>query len=182
MASGGGGNLRSILECSILSQGYVVNAVISDRDCGAIRVASDFGIQGILLSSNDSRAYLESIPGNTDLLVLAGFMPIVPSDVCLAFENRFINTHPSLLPQYGGIGMYGVKVQEAVLAAGESFTGCTVHRVEPKVDGGEILAQSSIPIPLGVDAWALGGLVFELETKLLPEVILKFVDGEFQIC
>jgi phosphoribosylglycinamide formyltransferase-1 len=182
MASGGGGNLKSILESSYQGKIFMVNAVVVDRECGAINVASNFGVKCISLSGTDASAYLEAIPEDTDLLVLAGFMPIVPKDVCLAFENRFINTHPSLLPKHGGIGMYGVRVQEAVLSAGESVAGCTVHRVESEVDSGEILAQISIPIPSGVDAWALGGLVFELETKLLPEVVVKFARGEFQTC
>lgn len=182
MASGGGGNLRSILEVSLETHAYVVNCVIVDRDCGATSVASDFGVPSYCLKDLSSTSYLNLVPISTDLLVLAGFMPIVPGEVCKAFENRFINTHPSLLPKYGGIGMHGVKVQEAVLNGGESTAGCTVHRVDSNVDTGEILEQVSIEIPKGIDAWTLGGMVFELETKLLPKVILDFANGKYKKC
>jgi phosphoribosylglycinamide formyltransferase-1 len=177
MASGGGGNFRAILEHGAVTQDYAVICLVTNHDCGAVSVAKEFGIPARLLSSNEPKNYLELIPEDTDLLVLAGFMPVVPSEVCDRYRGRFINTHPSLLPKFGGKGMYGVNVQNAVLAAGESEAGCTVHRVDSTVDGGEILAQDRFLIPIDIDAWSLGGLVFELEKNLLPKIISKFATG-----
>lgn len=179
LASGGGGNLKSIITRSIENLEYQVTTVVVDRSCGAIGIAELFNIPCVTLINNQVETYLRVIPEDTDLVVLAGFMPIVPLEICHIFEGKFINTHPSLLPKFGGIGMYGVKVQEAVLAAGETNTGCTVHRVVAEVDSGEILAQKSIEIPEGIDAWTLGGSVFMLENELLPEVISRFAKGEF---
>jgi phosphoribosylglycinamide formyltransferase-1 len=78
------------------------------------------------------------------------------------------------------MGMIGEKVQQAVLNAGEKEAGCTVHRVTPEVDGGEILAQSKLQVPENINAWDLGGLIFELEKSLLPEVISNFAAGKIR--
>jgi phosphoribosylglycinamide formyltransferase 1 len=177
LASGGGGNLRAILEHSKFSGDYQVTYLVTNQTCGAISVAKEFGVPTRLLLDNSPKSYLDLLPKETDLLVLAGFMPIVPEKVCNAFIGRIINTHPSLLPKYGGKGMYGVKVQSAVLSAGETETGCTIHEVDSTVDGGKIIAQDRISIPEGIDAWSLGGLVFNLERNLLPKVISKFALG-----
>ncbi len=87
-----------------------------------------------------------------------------------------INTHPSLLPKYGGKGMYGVRVQEAVLANSETRAGCTVHFVTEVIDGGAIILQSSIEVRPHESAWDLGGRVFLEENKLLPQAIKKLMD------
>lgn len=78
---------------------------------------------------------------DTSLIVLAGFLPIIPKWICEKWERRIINIHPSLLPEYGGKGMYGVKVQEAVLRNHEKYAGCTVHYVDEGIDTGEIIIQ-----------------------------------------
>jgi len=177
MASAGGGNFRAILEHAAITEDFAVICLVTNHDCGAVSVANEFGVPVKLLLNNEPSAYLDLIPKDTDLLVLAGFMPVVPGEVCDTYRGRFINTHPSLLPKFGGKGMYGVNVQNSVLAAGENEAGCTVHRVDSNIDGGEILAQDRLLIPKGIDAWSLGGLVFELEKNLLPKVISKFAKG-----
>ncbi len=118
-----------------------------------------------------------AIPMNTNLVVLAGFMPILPRWFCDKWQWKIINTHPSLLPRHGGIGMYGVHVQEAVLADGDLFAGCTVHFVSSEIDGGVIIAQSMIPVYPSESPWDLGGRVFAEEVKLLPSVIEKIMRG-----
>ena len=177
MASGGGGNFRAILEHAALTKDFTVICLLTNHDCGAVLVAGEFNVPTILLPNNEPKTYLDLIPQDTNLLVLAGFMPVVPSQVCDSYKGRFINTHPSLLPKFGGKGMYGVNVQKAVLAAGDNEAGCTVHRVDSTVDGGEILAQDRFLIPSEIDAWSLGGLVFEMEKNLLPKIISKFAAG-----
>ena len=82
-----------------------------------------------------------------------------------------INTHPSLLPKYGGKGMFGVRVQEAVLQAKETTAGCTVHYVSEEIDGGAIVAQKAIPVIAGETPWELGGRVFKEENVLLVQAV-----------
>jgi phosphoribosylglycinamide formyltransferase-1 len=116
-----------------------------------------------------------------DLIVLAGFMPIVSTKVIESISGRIVNTHPSLLPKHGGRGMYGVKVQESVLRSLDERTGCTVHQVNSEIDGGLVLAQSELIIPMGVTPWSLGGLVHELERELLPLTIHRLAIGEITL-
>lgn len=108
---------------------------------------------------------LTAIPADADLIVLAGFMP-VSAWICEKWPRKIINTHPSLLPKYGGKGMVGVRVQEAVMRAGEREAGCTVHYVSPEIDAGEIILQKSIEVDYETP-WQLGGRVFIEENKLL---------------
>ena len=104
-------------------------------------------------------------------IVLAGFLPIIPKWICEKWERKIINIHPSLLPKYGGKGMYGVKVQEAILRNHEKYAGCTVHYVDSEIDTGEIIAQKKILVMENESAWELGGRVFNEEIILLPLAI-----------
>ena len=112
-----------------------------------------------------------ALPPSADLIVLAGFMPIVPGDICERWQGKIINIHPSLLPKYGGKGMYGVKVQEAVMRAKEEMAGCTVHFVNAGIDEGEIILQKSIEVDYNETPWQLGGRVFKEENRLLVEAV-----------
>ncbi len=112
-----------------------------------------------------------ALPPDVDLIVLAGFMPIVPGDICERWQGKIINIHPSLLPKYGGKGMYGVKVQEAVMRAKEEMAGCTVHFVNAGIDEGEIILQKSIEVDYNETPWQLGGRVFQEENRLLVEAV-----------
>jgi len=178
LASGGGGNLRAILESENHLRLFKVVKVLSEKECNALRVASDYGIIVEIFDATNKNAYFEALPQSMNLIVLAGFMPIVPEEICSRYSGKIINTHPSLLPKYGGRGMYGVRVQEAVLAGLETSAGCTVHFVSPGIDEGLIIEQLKIPIPPKINAWDLGGLVHDLETVLLPRVITRFALGE----
>lgn len=113
-----------------------------------------------------------------DLVVLAGYMKKVGSLILSRFEGRVINIHPSLLPKYGGRGMYGLRVHESVLAAGESQTGATVHLVDEDYDRGLILAQEKVSIKPGDTAATLAARVLEVEHKLLVETLSKIIRGE----
>lgn len=179
-ASGGGGNLRAVLEGSCEGD-YLVKGVITDRACGAEEVARGFGLEPIRVSADVGEElwlnFILAIPPHTDLLVLAGFMPILKGEVLSLYSGKIINTHPSLLPKFGGYGMYGVRVHEAVLASGDKETGCTVHFVTADVDSGPILAQKKVAVDPNEAAWDLGARVFALEGPLLVEVITSLARG-----
>ena len=173
-ASGGGGNLQALIDAE-QELGIEIAYVICDRQCGAVERALNHGINVITLRSGrggelDYRP-LNALKAHVDLVVLAGFMPIVPEATCDQWCGRMINTHPSLLPKYGGRGMYGVKVQEQVKKNGDSKAGCSVHYVTPEIDAGAIIVQREIDVNSGWSAWQLGGQVFIEEGKALVEAI-----------
>lgn len=139
-ASGGGGNFRSLAKHQF-DCGYRISLLVVDRECFAIDVAKEYGIPyTVLYRKFLNKSFFEEfekvIPVDTSLIVLAGFLPIIPKWICEKWERRIINIHPSLLPEYGGKGMYGVKVQEAVLRNHEKYAGCTVHYVDEGIDRG----------------------------------------------
>jgi phosphoribosylglycinamide formyltransferase-1 len=172
-SSGGGGNLRAVVEGANFGS-YQVNQVVVNRDCRAIQVAEEVGIPWVLVDNKSKRfadMFLEAIPSGTHLIVLAGFLPILPPKVIRKWEGKIINTHPSLLPDFGGIGMYGVKVHQAVLSSGAEETGCTVHFVNEIVDGGRVIAQTRTRVLPLETPWQLGSRVFELEGPLLVQAI-----------
>lgn len=174
-ASGGGGNLQSLIDNQV-NIGVTLNLVIADRECGAVVRAFNSKIPCKIILRKESgdnffREIDASIPRNTDLVVLAGFFPILDVPFCKKWEGRIINTHPSLLPKYGGKGMYGVRVQEAVMKAKEKYAGCTVHYVTPEIDGGGIILQKTIEIDYAQTPWELGGRIHKEENKLLLDAI-----------
>lgn len=174
-ASGGGGNFQALID-SRLDIDIEISLLIVDRECGAIERAVNNGISYIILDSRKGKNLFfadfdKAIPGNTDLIVLAGFMPIIPEFICDKWQGKIINTHPSLLPKFGGKGMYGVKVQEAVMKANEKKAGCTVHYVNQEADAGAIILQKSIDVDYNETPWQLGGRIFREENKLLIEAI-----------
>lgn len=174
-ASGGGGNFEALYKVKH-EAGYEIASLITDRECGAVAVAEELGVECSVIQKTSSeedfwRRFSLAVPEGVNLIVLAGFMPILPQQICRQWAGKIINTHPSLLPKYGGKGMYGVKVQEAVIANGEPYAGCTVHFVTEKIDAGEIILQKRIKVIQGESAWDLGGRVFREEVKLLPEAI-----------
>lgn len=173
-ASGGGGNFKSLIDHQGLI-GFSILKLIVDRTCGAISVAEKSGVKVEIIkykgNSNFSEDFINAIPVETDLIVLAGFLPILPEIVCERFKYKIINTHPSLLPKYGGKGMCGVKIQEAVMANHEKKAGCTVHYVTSDVDAGDIILQKEVDVDYSETPWQLGGRIFNEEIKLLPEAI-----------
>jgi len=174
-ASGGGGNFEFLVMKQKLFD-YKINLLIVDRDCGAIHKAKKYDLPCLFLNKSELRDQFfnkmnESIPADTNLIVLAGFMPILDSFIISKWEGKIINTHPSLLPKYGGKGMYGVKVQEAVMSAREEYAGCTVHFVNNMIDGGDIILQRRIKVNYSETPWQLGGRIFAEENILLVEAV-----------
>jgi len=120
--------------------------VIADRNAKGINHAAENSIPFLVLDRKDpllSDKVLEAVKG-TDLVVLAGFLSILKGQVLREYKDRIINIHPSLLPQFGGEGMYGLKVHEAVLKSGKLISGCTVHYVNEDVDAGRLILQSIV--------------------------------------
>jgi phosphoribosylglycinamide formyltransferase 1 len=179
-ASGGGGNFQALIDAR--KNDFQIDCLVVDRECGAIERAKIAGIpvRRVGGSNNNFSADLNNaFSEDSNLIVLAGFMPIVPKDICDRWKGKMINTHPSLLPKYGGKGMYGVKVQEAVMAAGEQYAGCTIHYVNSDIDGGEIILQKSLVVNYKESPWQLGGRVFIEEAKLLVEAVNLLKIQEF---
>ena len=169
LASNGGGNFEALVKKST-EYGYTVTKLITNKDCAAIEKAVRLGVPYSVIPVKGDALFEkidQEIPSSTNLIVLGGFMPIVPAWFCEKWNRKIINIHPSLLPAYGGKGMYGVKVQEAVMAAHEKYAGCTVHYVDSTIDGGEIIEQWKIKIDYSLTPWQLGGVIFERGTKLL---------------
>ena len=179
-ASGGGGNFQALIDAQD-TIGFKIKCLVTDRDCGAVDRAKINGIPVRRLGLTNTTLvedYMSLIPEDSNLIVLAGFMPIVPKEICDRWIGKIINTHPSLLPKFGGKGMYGVKVQEAVMAAGEKVAGCTVHFVNSEIDGGDIIMQKSITVNYKQTPWELGGRVFIEENRMLVEAVKLLMHKE----
>jgi phosphoribosylglycinamide formyltransferase 1 len=174
-ASGGGGNFQSLIDHQI-KIGYKITLLVTDKECLAIERAKSNNIPYFFANKNKLKKSFfyqinKHIPINTNLIVLAGFMSILDKNFCQQWQGKIINTHPSLLPKYGGKGMYGVKVQESVMKAKEKKAGCTVHFVNKDIDKGQIIIQKSINVNYNETPWELGGRIHEEEKKLLPKAI-----------
>ncbi len=149
--SGSGTNCEAIIKHFADSKDVKISLVLSNRaDAYALVRAQNLGIPTVVVPKKDFNDEGKVMPllkeFGISFIVLAGFLLVVPDFLIDAFPRKMINLHPALLPKFGGIGMYGHHVHEAVKAAGETETGMTVHYVSNKVDGGEIIAQFATPI------------------------------------
>jgi formyltetrahydrofolate-dependent phosphoribosylglycinamide formyltransferase len=177
LASGGGTNLQALLDALTNSPLARVVRVITNRpDTGAVERARQSGIPTTVLRDSDDAAELLAALDqgtNADLVVLAGYLKLVPPAAVARFPWRMINIHPALLPAHGGPGMYGRRVHEAVLASGAAESGATVHYVDEQYDRGPIIAQARVPVLPGDTAETLAARVLDAEHRLLPEVVLE---------
>lgn len=174
-ASGRGSNLEALLRRLDGNTAVQVVVVLSNkRDAGAICTAQAAGIgTAVLGDPSDPGAWLAALQAHeADLLVLAGYLKLVPPAVIEAWRGRILNIHPALLPAHGGPGMYGRRVHEAVLAAGDRESGATVHLVTEEYDRGPVLAQARLAVNPGETAESLAARVLELEHQLLPDAVL----------
>ena len=168
-ASGTGTTLQTLMDCQE-QYNYQVSLVVVNRVCLAQERAEQEGITTLL--SKDWWEIDQTLTQHQiQLIVLAGFLAIILQWFCEKWDKKIINIHPSLLPKFGGKGMYGIRVHEAVLAAGEELSGCTVHYVSAEVDGGTIIAQSSVPVMPVDTPEKLAQRVQQAEKNLLPQVI-----------
>jgi phosphoribosylglycinamide formyltransferase-1 len=149
MASGEGTTFQEIYQaCSYGRINAEVVALISDRlDSGAVVKAGKLNVPVIHYSLTKKEIIIRELEKlKPDLIVLAGFLKILPEEFIDNFAGKIVNTHPSLLPCFGGKGMYGINVQHAVLKSGTKVTGCTIHLVDKDVDHGPIIAQETVPV------------------------------------
>lgn len=175
LASGGGTNLQALLDAlhdSPLAR--VVRVVTNRPEAGALERARRSGVPAtVLKDADDAAELLAALDPGVDLVVLAGYLKLVPPPVVARFRWRMINIHPALLPAHGGPGMYGRRVHEAVLASGVAESGVTVHYVDEQYDRGAIIAQARVPVRPGDTAQTLAARVLEAEHRLLPLVVLE---------
>ncbi len=187
LASGGGSNLQSIIDHGIAGNlGAEVVVVISNNSgAGALDRARTHGIPHLHISTategsreeEDLRIAGELTRRNVDLVVLAGYMKRVGPVTLETFRGRIINIHPALLPRFGGEGMYGMRVHEAVIAAHERESGPTVHLVDEKYDHGPVLAQRKVPVLPDDTPETLQKRVLAVEHELLPETIRNMAES-----
>ena len=172
-ASGTGSNAIAIHQHALVTQQFTVACIVSNKaDAGILTYAQQHNIPTIIITKTNfnNTAFLQTIaPYNAKLLVLAGFLWLVPSYLIQAYT--IVNIHPSLLPKYGGAGMYGHFVHEAVVANGELQSGITIHLVNEQYDKGKILLQKSVAIQADDDAIAVAKKVLALEHNWYKIVI-----------
>ncbi|HPM05412.1 MAG TPA: phosphoribosylglycinamide formyltransferase [Treponemataceae bacterium] len=194
LVSGGGTNLQAIIDSERAREQspFRVSLVISStKDAYALERARRFAIQSEITSPVSvlgsekaktatmeekrlalSNAVFELCKKNDiDLIVLAGFLTVLTGPIIKAYENRIINMHPALLPKFGGVGMWGHHVHEAVLASGEMESGCTVHLVDSGCDTGEILVQKKVPVLQDDTAETLYKRIAPLEHEAMIEAL-----------
>lgn len=190
LVSGGGTNLQAIIDS--MEAGKITNAkielVISNKkDAYALERAKNHGITGVCIAPKEfekredfnQALYKTLVDNEIDLVVLAGYLVIVPEIVVKHFENRIINVHPSLIPSFCGDGFYGLKVHEAVLARGNKVTGATVHFVDEGTDTGPIILQKAVEVKAGDTPEILQRRVMEeAEWHILPKAIDLIANGK----
>ena len=173
LVSGGGTNLQALLDTLHDSPLARVTRVISNRpDAGALARARRAGVRASVLRDPADAAELHKALGDAQLVVLAGYLKLVPPSVVSRFRGRMVNIHPALLPDFGGPGMYGQRVHAAVLASGAKESGATVHFVDEEFDRGTIIAQERVPVSPTDTPESLAARVLEAEHRLLPRVVL----------
>jgi len=173
--SGRGTNLEALLRALGPEAPARVVLVLSNRaDAPALERASGRGIATATLRAHaDGSEWLSTLERHgVELLVLAGYVKLVPAEVIARYRGRILNVHPALLPAFGGQGMYGRRVHEAVLASGARESGATVHLVDEVYDRGAILGQARVPVLPGDDPESLAARVLEAEHRLLPAAVL----------
>jgi len=178
--SGGGTNCENIIRYFKDSEQVCSALVVSNKaDAPALEKAQRQNVPTQVVSKqqlNDATVMLPLLQQyDIDFIVLAGFLPLIPDFLIEAFPRRIVNIHPSLLPKYGGKGMWGHHVHEAVKAAGEKETGMTVHWVTPVCDGGGIIAQYRVTLSPNDTADDIAAKEHELEMKYFPQVIEKVI-------
>ncbi|WP_288374825.1 phosphoribosylglycinamide formyltransferase [Chryseobacterium culicis] len=177
LVSGSGTNLQRIIDT--IDSGEIRNAkvtlVVADRDCFGLERAKNHNIENILIprGKNFSSELAEVIPENTDLIVLAGFLSILKSEFCENWNGKIINIHPALLPKFGGKGMWGMNVHNAVIEAKEVESGATVHFVTPGIDEGEAILQKSFEVTAEDTPETLARKVHQIEYEIFPVAINK---------
>ena len=193
LVSGGGTNLQALIDAE--KRGEIINGkitcVISSKPgVYALERAEKNGIPTVVIARSDYKdiaSYTAAVTKElqkrkADLVVYAGFMTILDSQIVKAFPGKMMNVHPALIPSFCGKGFYGLHVHEAVLESGVKLTGATVHFVTEECDGGPIIMQKAVPVLKGDTPEILQKRVMqECEWKILPESVSLFCQGRIKI-
>ena len=190
-ASHRGTNMQSVIDAC--NSGYLDGkpalVISNNSESEALARARRVGIPAYHFSSKTlpdpvqlDQAILSALQRHrVELVILAGYMKRLGEKTLSAYQGRVINIHPALLPKYGGEGMYGAHVHEAVIAAGDQETGVTIHLVDREYDHGDIVAQSRVPVLKGDTAVTLAERVLEREHTFLVETLKRIIAGEIEL-
>lgn len=193
LVSGGGTNLQAIIDAidnKVITDTEIVAVISNNKNAFALERAKKVGIAAEVVSPKDyadraqfNEALLAKLQETgADLIVLAGYLVVIPEIVIDAYPNKIVNIHPSLIPAFCGTGYYGLKVHEATLARGVKVVGATVHFVDKGTDTGPIIMQKAVAVQNGDTPKALQQRVMEqAEWKLLPAVIDKIAHGKVHV-
>ncbi|MCY4160136.1 MAG: phosphoribosylglycinamide formyltransferase [Bacteroidetes bacterium] len=186
-ASGGGSNFQALAE---RAREYRVALLISNRaQAGVLKRAEQLEIPAHVLSPGsfeNEELYIEKLRAllhkeKIDLIALAGYLSKIPPKLIELFQGRILNIHPSLLPRFGGKGLYGRYVHEAVIKAKETFSGATVHFVDEEYDTGPILIQERVPVLTDDTPDSLASRILDIEHQLFPKAIHLIAQGRVQV-
>jgi phosphoribosylglycinamide formyltransferase-1 len=181
-ASGNGSNAENIITY-FRNKTIDINWMIitNNANAGVIQRSKKMGVPFLVFNKEDfhQKMFLEKISSiNPKLIILAGFLLKIPRNLIKKFNNKIINIHPSLLPKYGGKGMYGMNVHNEVIKNKEDQSGISIHYVNNQYDEGEIIFQKSTKIVYPSSAEELSKKIHELEMKYFPEIIEKLINSE----
>ena len=193
LVSGGGTNLQAIIDK--IAEGVITNTEIAvvisnNKNAYALERAEQAGIEAVCVSPKDyenreqfNQEFLKTLDSyQVDLVVLAGFLVVIPPAMIQKYENRIINIHPSLIPSFCGTGYYGLKVHEGALARGVKVTGATVHFVDEVTDTGPIILQKAVEVQNGDTPEILQRRVMEqAEWEILPRAIHLIANGKVTV-
>lgn len=193
LVSGGGTNLQAIIDAvehGTITNTQIVGVISNNKNAFALERAGRHGIPAQCISPKDfetrdefNRVFLDKVNElKADLIVLAGFLVVIPEMMIREYRNRIINIHPSLIPSFCGTGFYGLKVHEAALERGVKVVGATVHFVDEGTDTGPIILQKAVSVEEGDTPEILQRRVMEqAEWKILPQAIDLIANGKVQI-
>ncbi|MFN0158096.1 MAG: phosphoribosylglycinamide formyltransferase [Bacteroidota bacterium] len=189
LGSGRGSNFAAIVKAiqeKRIGDVRIAVVISNNSDSGILEIGQQHGIPAVHLSQKqfaDESLFAAGLMEvmrrhGTDFIVLAGYMKRVPTPIIEQYRNRIINIHPALLPKFGGTGMYGMRVHEAVIAASEKTSGATVHFVDEEYDRGGVVLQKSVAVAFDDTPETLASKVLNIEHELLPEALRLFAEGK----
>ena len=178
-ASGGGSNFQALLDHQSFAGGWRIVLLVSDReDGGALKRAEAAGVETAVVATvgrepgDVARQTLDALGRHgVELILLAGYLKLVPTEVLERYRGRVLNIHPALLPSFGGKGMYGMKVHRAVIESGVAASGATVHFVDEEYDRGTVLAQRHVVVRPGDTPEELAARILTVEHQLYPAAV-----------
>ncbi len=189
-ASGGGTDFQSVIDANAKENFCEITYLVASKpQIGAITRAERAGIQTLVFdkTTETKEAFYARVAktlknAGVELIVLAGWLLVVPASFIKDFENRIINIHPSLIPAFCGMGYYGLRVHQAAIDYGVKLSGATVHFVEADVDGGAIIMQRAVAVENGDTPESLQARILTVEHEMLPLCVKRFCEGKIKKC